>query len=129
MGSLRHQRLLDATLCRALYHCNYCQKDISNVPRIKCAECKDFDLCLECFSVGVEIKPHKNTHDYQVVENLSFPIFHPDWGVSMRSTGLSWKCATRCTWLNRGRSHRHTWCWWSQGCRGACVPLSLQAHR
>ncbi|GFR44583.1 hypothetical protein Agub_g5858 [Astrephomene gubernaculifera] len=65
---------------RALYHCNYCQKDISHVPRIKCAECKDFDLCLECFSVGVEIKPHKNTHDYQVVENLSFPIYHPDWG-------------------------------------------------
>ncbi|KAG2489501.1 hypothetical protein HYH03_011953 [Edaphochlamys debaryana] len=65
---------------RALYHCNYCQKDISHVPRIKCAECKDFDLCLECFSVGVEIKPHKNTHDYSVVENLSFPIFHPDWG-------------------------------------------------
>ncbi|GLI66472.1 hypothetical protein VaNZ11_010315 [Volvox africanus] len=65
---------------RALYHCNYCQKDISHVPRIKCAECKDFDLCLECFSVGVEIKPHRNTHDYQVVENLSFPIYHPDWG-------------------------------------------------
>ncbi|GIL78334.1 hypothetical protein Vretifemale_7772 [Volvox reticuliferus] len=65
---------------RALYHCNYCQKDISHVPRIKCAECKDFDLCLECFSVGVEIKPHKNSHDYQVVENLSFPIYHPDWG-------------------------------------------------
>ncbi|PNW86501.1 hypothetical protein CHLRE_02g089150v5 [Chlamydomonas reinhardtii] len=65
---------------RALYHCNNCQKDISHVPRIRCAECKDFDLCLECFSVGVEIKPHKNTHDYQVVENLSFPILHPDWG-------------------------------------------------
>ncbi|KXZ47602.1 hypothetical protein GPECTOR_34g761 [Gonium pectorale] len=29
---------------------------------------------------GVEIKPHRNTHDYQVVENLSFPIYHPDWG-------------------------------------------------
>ena len=66
---------------RALYHCNYCQKDISNVPRIKCAICLDFDLCLECFSVGVEVTPHKNWHDYRVVDNLSFPIFHPEWGV------------------------------------------------
>ncbi len=24
---------------------------------------------------------HKAWHDYRVVENLSFPIFHPDWGV------------------------------------------------
>lgn len=69
----------------SLYHCNYCAKDISSVPRIKCAVCKDFDLCLECFSVGVEITPHKNHHDYQVVENLSFPLYHPDWGVSFAS--------------------------------------------
>lgn len=72
--------------CRALYHCNYCQKDISNTPRIKCAVCADFDLCLECFSVGVEIFPHKNSHDYRVVDDLSFPIFHPDWGVRAQPT-------------------------------------------
>ena len=66
---------------RALYHCNYCSKDISLVARIKCAVCPDFDLCLECFSVGVEITPHKNDHDYRVVDNLSFPILHMEWGV------------------------------------------------
>ncbi|KAK9807904.1 hypothetical protein WJX72_012486 [[Myrmecia] bisecta] len=65
---------------RALYHCNYCQKDISNTVRIKCAVCPDFDLCLECFSVGVEITPHKNDHAYRIVDNLSFPLFHPSWG-------------------------------------------------
>ena len=50
--------------------------------RIKCAECPDFDLCLDCFAVGVEITPHKSGHAYRVVDNLSFPLYHPDWGVS-----------------------------------------------
>uniref|UniRef100_A0A061RHS0 Transcriptional adapter n=1 Tax=Tetraselmis sp. GSL018 TaxID=582737 RepID=A0A061RHS0_9CHLO len=65
---------------RALYHCNYCQKDISSRIRIKCAECPDFDLCLECFSVGVEVKPHKRHHAYRVIDNLSFPLYEPTWG-------------------------------------------------
>ncbi|KAI8469008.1 MAG: hypothetical protein J3K34DRAFT_514672 [Monoraphidium minutum] len=65
---------------RALYHCNYCHRDISNEVRIKCADCQDFDLCLGCFAVGVEVTPHKNTHRYRVVDNLSFPLLHPDWG-------------------------------------------------
>eukprot|EP01132_Coremiostelium_polycephalum_P001249 gene1249-1576_t len=63
-----------------LYHCDYCQKDISGVVRIRCSVCQDFDLCLECFSVGVEISPHKNYHDYHVVENMHFPMFTEDWG-------------------------------------------------
>lgn len=65
---------------KALYHCNYCQRDISHSVRIKCAECADFDLCLECFSVGVELHPHSNTHAYRVVDNISFPLFMMDWG-------------------------------------------------
>jgi hypothetical protein len=69
-------------LCRALYHCNYCQRDISDNIRIKCAVCADFDLCVECFSVGVEINGHSNDHSYKVMDNLCFPIFHPSWGVS-----------------------------------------------
>eukprot|EP00798_Chlamydomonas_sp_ICE-L_P013693 gene13693-19585_t len=70
----------DALLRRALYHCNYCARDISCTARVKCAICADFDLCLECFSVGVEIPPHSNGHDYRIVDNLSFPIFHSEWG-------------------------------------------------
>jgi hypothetical protein len=49
------------------YHCNYCRKDITECVRIKCSVCTDFDLCVECFSVGVEISPHKNNHEYQVM--------------------------------------------------------------
>ena len=70
--------------CRALYHCNYCQRDISAAVRIKCAVCPDFDLCLECFSVGAQVWPHRSDHAYRVVDNLSFPLFHPDWGVRAR---------------------------------------------
>eukprot|EP00775_Hariotina_reticulata_P009048 gene9048-9218_t len=69
-----------AVSSRALYHCNYCHKDISNNVRIKCADCPDFDLCVECFSVGVEVMGHSNTHSYRVMDNLSFPIYHPSWG-------------------------------------------------
>jgi len=30
----------------AKYNCTYCQEDITGL-RIKCAECADFDLCLQ----------------------------------------------------------------------------------
>lgn len=64
---------------RALYHCNYCNKDISGRIRIKCAVCSDFDLCIECFSVGAEVYPHKSNHHYRVMDILSFPLICPDW--------------------------------------------------
>ncbi|CAK9152072.1 unnamed protein product [Ilex paraguariensis] len=64
---------------KALYHCNYCNKDISGKIRIKCAMCSDFDLCVECFSVGAEIHPHKSNHPYRVMDNLSFPLICPEW--------------------------------------------------
>ncbi|XP_074272552.1 transcriptional adapter ADA2b-like isoform X2 [Silene latifolia] len=64
---------------RALYHCNYCNKDITEMIRIKCATCTDFDLCIECLSVGAEVHPHKSDHPYRVMDNLSFPLICPDW--------------------------------------------------
>ncbi len=27
-----------------------------------------------------QVTPHKNDHDYRVVDNLSFPILHSEWG-------------------------------------------------
>eukprot|EP00899_Mesostigma_viride_P017236 jgi/Mesvir1/25513/Mv01763-RA.1 len=65
----------------ALFHCNYCQRDISSVVRVKCAACADFDLCVDCFSIGVELGPHKNDHPYHVVENLHMPLFDIEWGL------------------------------------------------
>jgi hypothetical protein len=51
----------------ALYHCNYCNKDVSGRVRIKCVMCPDFDLCIECFSIGAEVTPHKSNHPYRVM--------------------------------------------------------------
>ncbi|TVU44992.1 hypothetical protein EJB05_04458 [Eragrostis curvula] len=64
---------------KALYHCNYCNKDISGKIRIKCSKCPDFDLCVECFSVGAEVTPHRSNHPYRVMDNLSFPLICPEW--------------------------------------------------
>uniref|UniRef100_A0A7S4MA68 Transcriptional adapter n=1 Tax=Vannella robusta TaxID=1487602 RepID=A0A7S4MA68_9EUKA len=65
----------------AQYHCDYCRKDISHTIRIKCAhqQCPDFDLCVECFSVGVEIQKHKNDHPYYVMDQLKFPVLDKMW--------------------------------------------------
>jgi hypothetical protein len=35
---------------RGVYECDYCHFDISQLPRIRCAVCPDFDLCLDCFA-------------------------------------------------------------------------------
>ncbi|KAI9142364.1 hypothetical protein BKA69DRAFT_1027557, partial [Paraphysoderma sedebokerense] len=62
------------------YHCDACRKDVTEIARIKCAQCDDFDLCVECFSEGVEVGEHKNDHDYRVMDTLNFAIFTDDWG-------------------------------------------------
>ncbi|EPS63721.1 hypothetical protein M569_11064, partial [Genlisea aurea] len=64
---------------KALYQCNYCDKDISGKIRIKCVVCADFDLCIECFSIGAEVNPHESIHPYRVMDNLAFPFICPDW--------------------------------------------------
>ena len=48
--------------------------------RMKCATCVGVDLCVECFSVGVEPFPHKAGHPYHVVDDQSFPLLTLDWG-------------------------------------------------
>ncbi|CAF4768207.1 unnamed protein product [Pieris macdunnoughi] len=58
----------------AKYNCTYCQEEINGV-RVRCAECKDFDICLQCFSHGAEIGSHKNDHPYQFMDAGAFGIF------------------------------------------------------
>jgi hypothetical protein len=87
-----HPPLSPARRCsEGLYHCDYCHKDLSSTLRIKCAVCKDFDLCLECFSVGVtlNVAGHASHHAYKVVQSLGFPLYHPAWRVSRRARGTS----------------------------------------
>ncbi|XP_041969912.1 transcriptional adapter 2B isoform X2 [Aricia agestis] len=58
----------------AKYNCTYCQEEINGV-RVRCSECKDFDICLQCFASGAEIGPHKNDHSYQFMDSGAFGIF------------------------------------------------------
>ncbi|XP_047357636.1 transcriptional adapter 2B isoform X12 [Vespa velutina] len=59
----------------AKYNCTYCQEDITGL-RVKCVECPDFDLCLQCFSAGAEIGQHKNDHSYQFMDSGTISIFN-----------------------------------------------------
>lgn len=37
--------------------------------------------CCICYlSLPAELYPHRNNHNYRVVDDLSFPILHPEWG-------------------------------------------------
>ncbi|KAK7245973.1 hypothetical protein RIF29_40829 [Crotalaria pallida] len=67
----------------ALYRCKYCFKVILGKAHMKCAICKDFDLCVECFSVGAEVAPHKSDHPYVISESFStsIPLICPDWNI------------------------------------------------
>eukprot|EP00729_Bicosta_minor_P025143 gene25143-3257_t len=75
---MTHSGVARARHCRA----SYCNKDIANEIHIACADpaCANFELCLQCFSVGLEEGTHENTHNYRVIDNMKFPLFHPDWG-------------------------------------------------
>ncbi|CAG2158354.1 unnamed protein product [Oppiella nova] len=55
------------------YHCNYCDEDINDI-RVKCNECQDFDLCLQCFSCGAEIGSHRSRHSYQLIVSPFTPL-------------------------------------------------------
>lgn len=71
----------------AQFHCDVCGADISGTFRIRCAECKDFDLCLTCFCSGrttstnttAKQQQHKNSHAYIPVGRHRFPVFTLDW--------------------------------------------------
>ena len=54
------------TAAVSTYNCDFCRKAITDVS-LRCNECDDFDLCLACFSSGVELGKHKNSHDYRIV--------------------------------------------------------------
>ncbi|EZA47770.1 transcriptional adapter 2B isoform X2 [Ooceraea biroi] len=59
----------------AKYNCTYCQEDIAGL-RVKCIECPEFDLCLQCFSAGAEIGQHKNDHAYKFMDSGTISIFN-----------------------------------------------------
>lgn len=65
--------------CPSRFHCDYCGRDLSSSVRARCAICLDYDSCLDCFSVGAALEPHKADHDYRLIEVVHTPIFQDDW--------------------------------------------------
>lgn len=63
-----------------LFHCDVCSSDCTNRVRIQCAICTDYDLCVPCFAAGSSTGDHKPWHDYQVIEQNTYPIFEREWG-------------------------------------------------
>lgn len=61
------------------FHCNYCQRDLSKVIRARCAVCPDYDSCLDCFTVGAALKPHKRTHAYRLIRYTTNPVYQVNW--------------------------------------------------
>jgi len=47
--------------------CRICQAQIDNTTRFRCADCKDFFMCVNCFAEGREAEKHKNKHRYQII--------------------------------------------------------------
>ena len=64
-------------------YCAYCSKDISGVVRIKCAECAEVNLCVECFSAGVEPHPHKRATP--TTSSTTSPSSSPSTGARTRA--------------------------------------------
>ncbi|KAI5960169.1 ADA2 [Candida pseudojiufengensis] len=65
---------------RKLFHCDVCSSDCTNRLRVQCAICSDYDLCVPCFAAGLTTGDHKPWHDYQIIEQNTYPIFDRNWG-------------------------------------------------
>ena len=73
------RRVKSEALPGLIHTCDNCYRDLSKIVRIKCAECEDIDLCVECFCNGEQMSTHKREHKYRVVEPFDFAIFDEDW--------------------------------------------------
>ena len=50
---------------RGLYECDYCRADLTRSPRVRCAICPDFDLCLDCLATSDHIQMCKSRREFQ----------------------------------------------------------------
>lgn len=74
---------------QGIYECDYCGIDITRLPRIRCNECDDFDLCMDCFTKDpasslarwkavhgdAKLEHDPKTHGYRVCDSTRFPLF------------------------------------------------------
>ncbi|KAK2197109.1 bifunctional Homeobox-like domain superfamily/Zinc finger [Babesia duncani] len=71
---------LDPGPLTANFHCNSCNKSLPvGTVRIRCAECTDHDLCVECACKGSFTDSHLPSHKYIPVGPNRFDLFTPGW--------------------------------------------------
>ncbi len=118
-----------------VYTCSICGASLAQEFRVRCAVCTDFDICGDCFCVGAEKGPHKNTHSYRIVDCLSAPIFSRDWtsaeelllleGIDKCGAG-NWKVIAE--YIGTGKSTKqleeHYWETY-MGRHGRCLPAKM----
>ncbi|KAH0553277.1 hypothetical protein GP486_006585 [Trichoglossum hirsutum] len=83
MGVIKKKTATRGTEGGVKFVCDVCSADITSTVRIRCAHpaCTEYDLCVPCFSNGASSGSHyPPTHQYQVIEQHSIPIFTEDWG-------------------------------------------------
>jgi transcriptional adapter 2-alpha len=78
-GGARKSSKQPVTSTSGRYHCNNCARDISDTVRIRCAVCVEYDLCIDCFSIGAETDDHRSNHDYRVLEVVDVDVFEESW--------------------------------------------------
>lgn len=61
--------------------CAFCARDISRHTRVACAECHSprVEHCIDCFSVGAALLPHRPSHDYIITQEATVPVFQHGW--------------------------------------------------
>ncbi|KAI9719330.1 MAG: Transcriptional adapter ada2 [Chrysothrix sp. TS-e1954] len=83
MGVIKKKTAVRGTEGGVKFICDVCSIDITATVRIHCADpiCKDYDLCVPCFSEGKSSREHNPAkHSFQVIEQHSVPVFEESWG-------------------------------------------------
>ncbi|KAF7456077.1 putative transcriptional co-activator ADA2-A [Cryptosporidium felis] len=71
-------RVTDLNIIDGKFRCDVCKKDTWDY-RIRCAECVEYDLCLDCFCQGKSSNDHKPGHKYIPVGRYTFNLLTESW--------------------------------------------------
>ncbi|KAJ1615352.1 ADA2-like protein [Cryptosporidium canis] len=68
----------DLNIIDGKFRCDVCKKDTWDY-RIRCAECVEYDLCLDCFCQGKSSSNHRPNHKYIPVGRYTFNLLTENW--------------------------------------------------
>ncbi|KAK6588248.1 hypothetical protein RS030_6792 [Cryptosporidium xiaoi] len=68
----------DLNIIDGKFRCDVCKKDTWDY-RIRCAECTEYDLCLDCFCQGKSSNNHKPDHKYIPIGRYTFNLLTNNW--------------------------------------------------